>query len=544
MKRFMDKAKAFVDDHDKSSRDQPSNPGGQHGGPPQQQQHHQQPMQQQPPSHGIQPPSPADVTRYRYHHAANFGSLFILERWLCGHMFPDKSEGSSELAAVKAWVKKDGMDSARERFEKHWNEWIRDSDLQWLRDNKCTTIRLPIGYFTLGPPYCKDTAFEKYSAVYQNAWAAVKKLVQRCHDYGIGVVVDLHGLPGGANAQDHSGTNSGKAEFWGSRSYRELATRCLCFIAQQCSRIEGVAGIQIINEAEWGAKGMFEWYDSAIAEISKIDASMPVYVSDAWDLNKCLQWSQGKNSPRSGGASCPVVVDTHYYWCFSAADKAKKPQQISQEVWGKMKPLDGKDGSVIDRGAAQVIVGEYSCVLGEETWSNGGGKNDELVRQFGNAESGRFQQRAGGSFFWTYRMDWMEGGEWGFKQMTNARAITPPQSLAVSDVQERIHHAQAGMQQQKHSAYSNHAGYWDSQGGHYEHQRFADGWDLGFHDATAFFGMRSQSGGQLNGGDKIGMLDLWVLKRLRESGQGGGFVWEWEQGFRQGVVGFYQLAGI
>ena len=45
-------------------------------------------------------------------------------------------------------------------------------------------------------------------------------------------------------------------------------------------------------------------------------------------------------------------------------------------------------------------------------------------------------------------------------------------------------------------------------------------------------------------GDKIGMLELWILKRIRESGQGGKFVWEYEQGLRQGVKDFYQLAGI
>ncbi|KAI7160753.1 glycoside hydrolase [Hortaea werneckii] len=545
MKRFFDKAKSFVDDNDFPGKDHASKFISQ-----QQQQHGgggggQQPLQPgQPPAGGIQPPSPADVTRYRYHHGANFGSLFILERWLCGHMFPEGSEGSSERAAVKAWVKKEGIDSTRERFEKHWNEWIRDSDLEWLRDNKCTTIRLPIGYFTLGPAYCKDTAFEKYSAVYENAWEAVKKLIHRCHSHGIGVVIDLHGLPGGANPQDHSGTNSGKAEFWSTRSYRELGTRCLCFIAHQSRSMEGVAGLQIINEAEWDAKGMYDWYDSAIAEISKVDPTMPVYVSDAWDLNRCLDWSQKKNSPRNA-FGCPVVVDTHYYWCFSDADKQKTPQDISQEVWHKMGPLDGKAGSVIDKGAAQVIVGEYSCVLSDPTWENGGGKNDDLVRQFGNAESGRFQQKAGGTFFWTYRMDWMDGGEWGFKQMTDCHAIVPPQALTVYGVNERIQHAQQGMEQAKHTAFSNHAGYWDSQGGHYEHQRFADGWDIGFHDAMSFFGMRGQqSGGQLGGGDKIGMLDIWVLKRMRESGQGGGFVWEWEQGFRQGVSGFCHLAGI
>ena len=44
---------------------------------------------------------------------------------------------------------------------------------------------------------------------------------------------------------------------------------------------------------------------------------------------------------------------------------------------------------------------------------------------------------------------------------------------------------------------------------------------------------------------RLGMLDLWCLKRLRESGQAGAaFVWEWEQGLRQGVRDLYECAGV
>ncbi|KAK5136408.1 hypothetical protein LTR08_003534 [Meristemomyces frigidus] len=536
MKRFLDKAKSAVHSHDGSH-------DGGSGFPAQHQQQQQQPMQTDQPS-SLQPPTPADVTRYRYHHGTNLGSVFILEKWLTNHMFPPGAPGSSELAAAEAWVKNEGLDAARARFEKHWRDYVSDSDLDWLRDvAKCTTVRLPIGYFTLGPPYCEGTAFKHVSGVYANAWVAVKQLVARCHQRGIGVLIDMHGLPGGANAQEHSGTNSGKAEFWASRGNRDLACRALCFVAHQARGMEGVAGIQLVNEAEGGAKGMYDWYDTALAELAKVDASMPVYVSDAWNLTKAAGWSQGKNALLSRDVN-PVVIDTHLYWCFSDADKAKSPPQITDEVRSKLAALDGKDGNIVDHGAAQAVVGEYSCVLAEATWSQGHGTpKEQLVRDFGNAQSQRYQQRAGGSFFWTYRMNWMPGGEWGFKQMTEAHAITAPQALTLTDVGERVRHAQGQQQELRGNAVGAHVGYWDqNHPGQYEHWRFEQGWDVGFSDAAGFFGMRGQGG--LPGGDKIGMLDLWVLKRLRESGQAGRFVWEFEQGLRQGVGDFYRSVGV
>lgn len=408
-----------------------------------------------------------------------------------------------------------------------------------------TTIRLPIGYFTLGPSYCEGTPFEKYSAVYANAWAAVMSIVSRCHNRGIGTLIDLHGLPGGANAQEHSGTNSGAAELWNSRRNLDLATRCISFIVQQCRSIEGVAGVQIINEAEHNAEGMYRWYDRVLAETSQIDPTMPIYVSDAWDLNTAASWSQRHNSLHAPPHCSPVVIDTHYYWAFTDDDKAKTPQQITSEVPGKLRELDGKDGAVLDRGAAQAVIGEYSCVLTEDSWAKSGGTpKEDLVRGFGNAQSQRYQQRSGGAFFWTYRMDWMEGGEWGFKQMSKQNAIVAPfaYSLPAQEVQNRLQHARGSMEQYKRATYGGHCQWWDSNHpGQYEHWRFEQGWGVGFSDAMAFFGLRSQQGRE--GADRIGMLDLWVLKRLRESGQGGRFVWEFEQGLRQGVRDFYQCVG-
>ncbi|KAL1590990.1 hypothetical protein WHR41_00271 [Cladosporium halotolerans] len=529
MKNFLNKAKAaFSDDHF---------PG----------QHQQQPIANQPdrPS-SIQPPTPADVDRYRYHHGTNIGSVFAIERWLTNSRFPDGAEGSSEKAAAEAWVKREGVDATRDRFEKAWQEYVSDQDLDWLRDvAKCTSVRLPIGYWDLGPQFCEGTAFKKLSGVYQNAWHFVQALVARCSARGIGVLIDVHGLPGGANPQEHSGTNSGKTEFWDSRSNRALGTKAIAFIAQQAKTMAGVLGIQIVNEAEYDAPNMYEWYDEVIGEISRIDPTMPIYVSDGWNLNRCADWSLNPNSLKYQTLN-PVVVDTHYYWAFTDDDKKKTPQQITDEVHGKLGELDGKDGSIVDRGAVQAIVGEYSCVLTEDSWAkSGGASKDDLVRGFGNAQSQRYQSRSGGSFFWTYRMDWMDGGEWGFKQMTNAHAITPPHGLTLNkgDITQRIENAKGQQLQKRGETFGQHCQWWDTNHpGHYEHWRFEAGWDVGFTDAMHFFGMRSQRG--FEGGDKIGMVELWILKRIRESGQGGGFVWEYEQGMRQGIRDFYQLAGI
>ncbi|KAF2199115.1 glycoside hydrolase [Delitschia confertaspora ATCC 74209] len=500
----------------------------------------------------ISPPTPKDIFRYRYHHGTNLGSIYVLERWLHPSMFPDDtpSEKSSELEAVKAWVDKIGVDATREKFEHHWSNAVSDDDLVWLRDvAKCTTIRLPLGFFSLSiPRFTLSTPFSPYITIYQNCWTSILTLLSRLRHHSIAVLLDLHALPGGANTGDHSGTNSGSADLWTTPNYLNLSLQCAQFLAQEIRHcnLENVSGIQLVNESIWDAPNMYAWYDSCIAAVSAIDPTIPVYISDGWNLGRAVDWTLQKNTVYCHHAQCPVLIDTHLYWAFSDADKAKSPQQIIAEVPGKLSELDGKDGSVVDRGAVDVIVGEYSNVLSEDSWSKPNGvPKEELVHQFGQAQSHRYQTQSAGSFFWTYKMDWSPGGEWGFLAQVTNTSITPPPlpSSNPTSIPSLISHATSLAPTLKQTAVSNHISYWDSTspGQPFEHAKYEAGWTVGFQDALSFF---SGCGGNVNGGSKIGCLESWVLKRIKESGFRGPFVWEFEQGLRKGIVDFSEAIGM
>ncbi|EAT80765.2 hypothetical protein SNOG_11721 [Parastagonospora nodorum SN15] len=454
----------------------------------------------------IREPTTLDIMRYRYHHGTNLGSVYVIERWLQPSRFPDGAEGSSELAAVKAWVDKIGLDATQRKYEDYWDTAITKEDIQWLVNKaKCTTIRLPIGYFDLpGRKFTRGTPFEPYAQVYNGAWYSIRKLIARLREHSIGVLIDLHALPGGANNQEHSGTNSGRAELWSSTSNRALGVSCCEFLARDVQTGSNLVGIQLANEAEWDAPGMYEWYDQCISAISAVDSSIPVIISDGWNLNKSIKYSLGKNSVYAKQPTAPVVIDTHYYWAFTDEDKKKSPQEVTSEVYSKLDELDGKEGSVIDRGASQVIVG--------------------------------------GSFFWTWKMDWMPGGEWGFRAQTDAGNIVPPKHAILSQ-QNKITLLQKAIRERDarlHGAREAHVTYWRraDPNGKYEHEKYEHGWRVGYQDAFAFLEGRATQG------DRIGMLEMWVLKRLRDSGYRGGLTWQFEHGLRKGIQDFYNAVEL
>jgi len=468
-------------------------------------------------------------------------------------MFPAGSPGGSELDAVTASVQTVGLDATREKWENHWRNAVADVDFEWLvREARCTSLRVPIGYFTLGEIFCKGTPFENFKPVYVNAWSAVRELVARARSWGIGVLLDLHAVPGGANKDEHSGSTSGQAELWGRRKNLDLAKRALVFVAREIQAgMDGVIGIQACNEAVWDAKGMYEWYEDVIGAIGEVDQNIPVYISDGWDLNRALNWCNGRKVFGKAVRN-PVVVDTHRYFTFDEKDRNQAPQEIIARIPGELGELHGKEGSICERGEAQVVIGEWSCVLDGRTWERvRPEEKDGLVREFGQIQGQKWQEKAGGHYFWTYKMEWMDGGEWGFVEQTKKSNISPPKHLELTSetVKARAQTSMLRRQQLGSIARSSHESYWNqtSPGVRFQHELYSEGWELGFSDAYSFFTMRSENGlgGKAReGGDRIGCLEIWIKKRLLESGRRGKFVWEWEQGLRKGVADFNECVGM
>jgi aryl-phospho-beta-D-glucosidase BglC (GH1 family) len=455
-----------------------------------------------------------------------------------------------------------GVHETRAKWEQHWKESLSDADLKYLTTvANVTTIRLPIGFFTLGPAFCEHTAFAMAPAeVYQNAWSAVKSLVQRCYSHGVGVILDMHALPGGANTEIHSGTSSGKADLWTDAYHRDIAYHCFQFLATELAvdkTLAGVIGIQLVNEASWDAPGMYEFYDHAVGDICQIHPTMPVYISDAWDTRRALAWAKGRNCVGKEAVSNPVIVDTHKYYAFSNRDTKRPPQAVIAQVSMELNEAvdDALLGTVFDnRGAIALFVGEYSCAMSHLSWEQvESSKRKALTKQFGLKQGKCWRERSCGSAFWTFTTG-PDKPEWSFKAQfdTGAIASPPEHHLKKEEVLDNLKAADHQRSKLMMEAMQAHSTYWESNapGARFEHWRYADGWHLGWIDGHAFYSARSEGmmGNCSTGADAIGMVDLWVLKRMKEERvsvkEECEFGWEWEVGFRAGLIAFEKSVGL
>ena len=152
---------------------------------------------------------------------------------------------TSELDIASGWG---SPGSARAKLEQHWDTFVDASDFRYLASIGINTVRLPIGYWSLGPRFCEGTPFESVGTVYRNSWPRVVRAIKMAADAGIGVLVDLHGAPGSQNGQPHSGISDGQTGLFGNDWYVNKTMSVLSFLVRELVNVTNVVGIQILNE--------------------------------------------------------------------------------------------------------------------------------------------------------------------------------------------------------------------------------------------------------------------------------------------------------
>lgn len=152
---------------------------------------------------------------------------------------------TAEIDIATGWGNTTGAQAVLER---HWDTFINQSDFEYLSSIGINTVRLPIGYWSLGPVYCQGTSFEPVADVYTNSWSRVVRAINWAGEAGIGVLIDLHGAPGSQNGQPHSGISDGKVNFFNNATNQDLTINALTFLTQQLASVTNVIGIEILNE--------------------------------------------------------------------------------------------------------------------------------------------------------------------------------------------------------------------------------------------------------------------------------------------------------
>ena len=173
---------------------------------------------------------PADKWR-----GVNLGGWLALEKWITPSVYAGVQAEDEYTLCERL-----GKEKATDRLKRHRNAWVTADDFKWLHARGINAVRIPVGYGVAeeNPPFI--TGMETLDWAFRTA-----------KEHGIGVLLDLHGVPGSQNGMDHSG-RQGKLLWHTSKDniiYHSL--RIVADLASRCKGYDNLIGFELLNEPRW-----------------------------------------------------------------------------------------------------------------------------------------------------------------------------------------------------------------------------------------------------------------------------------------------------
>lgn len=361
-----------------------------------------------PPTYPPFDPVQANVYRYRQQQGVNLGSWFVQEGWMENN-FMSCATGAkqAEFDILSGFgTSANGIGNATAYMEKHWDTWITEDDFLKLAQIGINTVRIPIGYWSVGPYFTQQSPFEPYADVYKLSWRYVARAINWAAKYNIGVLVDLHGAYGSQNGQAHSGLSDGKIDFYTPKNMN-LTTNLLVWIANEISNVTNVVGIQLLNEPQDRAS-LWPWYSStmdAMRNASIGARTVPLYFHDAFNLNKGAAFTAKRSDF--------VVQDYHSYFVYTSKDTSMSAKQHTSAIGGGFSKNMQKESEI---GRRNLIVGEWSCALAPSSLDKSSNKAADQTA-YCKTQEDVYRNAAAGWTFWSYKMENCDSnGGWCFQQ--------------------------------------------------------------------------------------------------------------------------------
>ncbi|OZJ04779.1 hypothetical protein BZG36_01846 [Bifiguratus adelaidae] len=317
---------------------------------------------------------------------ANLGNWLVLEKWMDSTIFNQYAPN-----AIDEWTFCQQASNPAQALQNHWNSWITESDISQIASVGANMIRIPVGYWAFITP---DPG-EPYVSSGQKA--QIERILGYCAKYGINAIIDLHGLPGSQNGQDHSG-HAGAINFYSSYNIQ----RSLNTVTAVVNWLNGldytlkhqVAAIESANEPHVADSNTFgilrNYYQNAYNIIHASPYQIPMMFHDGFQgLNA---WSDFLPPPAN------AVIDLHPYWAF---------------------PPDTSTSDIINGVCSHRSDNSFHLpvVYGEWSLASGVADADWWLRQFMDTQISVWKYGAGGTF-WALKNN-INSQDWSMELLIN-----------------------------------------------------------------------------------------------------------------------------
>lgn len=321
----------------------------------------------------------------------NLGGWLVLEKWMTPSVF----------TATEAEDEYDFMQTpgASATVTNHRKTFITEADFIWLADHGINAVRIPVGYWLIDgdAPYA---AGAKYLD-----WAFLM-----AEKYRIAVLLDIHGLPGSQNGNDHSG-RIGRALWQKEPDFQRRSLAYVKKFAERYANEPALWGIEVINEPNPGILqiSLRRYYRRAYR---LLDGLLPSHVkiiySDAWSP-RIFAWTLF--------AKRRAVMDVHLYHMATLGAKSHPLDWYYRKLTRRLRTL-----RFLSR-LHPIIIGEWSGVISGETLAGvPAAEASRLEREHFLFQQNHYTAFTG-AFMWNYKTESHGASFWDYRSLVDSHTV-------------------------------------------------------------------------------------------------------------------------
>ncbi|KAF1963388.1 putative glucan endo-1,6-beta-glucosidase B [Byssothecium circinans] len=341
----------------------------------------------------------------------NVGSLFVVEPWMANDAWNKMGCGGTK--SEFDCMRKLGKEAGNAAFQKHWDSWITEEDMNKMKEYGLNTIRVPVGYWMV------EETVEKNSEPFPSgSLAKMDRLAEWAAKRNMYVIFDLHGAPGAQEPnQPFTGQYATATGFFNTRNYE----RSYKFLEVMTERIHKnnayrtTGMIEVLNEPERKSNTLLsEYYVNAYNKIRDVEKKLNIgadkqltiqYMDKTWGAGNPKDVLKDKSG---------VAYDDHRYlkWAPITHTKQNYLSTSCKDTFG-------------DGGNKPIIVGEWSLAAAdavEQTAEWKPSTNKDFYKQWWAAQVQAYEKEMGW-VFWSWKAQLGEDYRWCYRCAVEAGAI-------------------------------------------------------------------------------------------------------------------------
>ncbi|CAK0818731.1 unnamed protein product [Prorocentrum cordatum] len=373
----------------------------------------------------------------------NLGGWLLLERWMAPGLFEELAPSAEDELSLMSLLVAQGGSEARAPVARFRDAFITREDFRWLRrEGGVNAVRLPVGYWCLeehaaGTPFLPT---ERY----------VDKAFDWAEEFGLKVLLELHGASGAQNCEHHSGQRT-DSPMWLQGKHRLENLEVLEAWSRRWGSREGFLGLGLGNEVSstfgtscplppglsgplaglrqmcrccccccwmlgqdcWVSVGRF-YAEAAQRCRPHLREGAPFVIDTCWDVGRF----DGANLRELMELGPVWLANYHHYQCHGSSHEAPGAVGMHCEAGALYEALRARPPLP----GLPLVLGEFSLALKTSVKDYDG---RHWQRRYFRQQTRLAQRHGLGWFFWSYKLSREDFHHWSYRECVRLGWISP-----------------------------------------------------------------------------------------------------------------------